>query len=226
MQFQGRVLLVAHTYEQLRTAIMRGEIPPGEKLTEAHLAERLGVSRTPIREALGRLESEGVVMRDGSGLVATRLDAKAASEVLLIRELLEPYCAETSAPALTPAELARLDSLVAEMRAAATTDGGNVERAELNIRFHDALYERCPHPRLLGEVRRNRDHIVTYRLYDTYATEESERIVREHARIARLARDVAEGRRDSGELGLLIKSHISDARRRFERDAAELAETT
>jgi DNA-binding GntR family transcriptional regulator len=219
----GRVLLAEHIYDRLREAIIRGEIEPGERLTEARLADRLNVSRTPIREALRRLEAEGLLVRDGAGLATMKLDFRTASEVMLIRELLEPYCGETSAPNLTIVELTRLDSLVSEMRTMLeSADGTSLVLADLNIAFHDALYSGCPYGRLLDEMRRNRDHFVTYWLYALYDRSDLERSVGEHAEIAKIARQVASGKVEASELGSELKAHIQRARAIFVKRAEEM----
>lgn len=219
MSFAGRVILASHVYEQLRSSILQGEIGSGERLTEARLAKRLGVSRTPIREALGRLEAEGLVTREGAGLVAIRVDLQAASDALLLRELIEPFCAETSAANLSPSEARRLSSLVAEMKATLQSgdDDKKLVMADLNLQFHDTLYGRCPHPRLLAELRRSRDHYVTYWLYDWYTNDDFQRSVREHGEIAVLAGDVAAGKAKPSELGKRLKLHIARAREIFEK---------
>jgi DNA-binding GntR family transcriptional regulator len=218
----GRVILAGQTYESLREAIIRGDIRPGERLNEARLASELGVSRTPVREALGRLEADGLAVREGVGLIAMVIDFGAASEVMLIRELLEPYCAETSAPSLSVAELSRLHSLVSEMRAVLESDGGEgFVLAELNIAFHDTLYSRCPYPRLLEEMRRSRDHFVTYWLYDLYSPAEFARSVKEHSRIAKVAERVASGDEVASVLGGIVREHIQRARATFDRRAEE-----
>jgi DNA-binding GntR family transcriptional regulator len=216
---RGRVVLAAQAYEWLRSSIVRGEISPGTRMTESELARRLGVSRTPIREALRNLESEGLVRRDGAGLVAAPIDRTSGVEVLLLRELLEPTCGELSAPALTPVDFAELDSVLSQMRAALADGSPPVRLAELNNRFHDRLYSRCPYPRLLEEVRRIREHFVTYWLYQTYTDRDRRRVVREHAEIAALAGRIAHGEAPAEQLGAVLKVHIGAARRRFERNA-------
>jgi len=208
----------------LRSSIARGEISPGTRLTESELARNLGVSRTPIREALRNLESEGLVRRDGASLVAAPIDRASGVEVLFLRELLEPPCGELSARGLTAIDFAELDSDLAQMRAALEDGSPPVRLAELNNRFHDTLYARCPYPRLLEEVRRIREHFVTYWLYQTYTDEDRARAVREHGEIAGLAARIARGEAPAERLGEVLKKHIRGARRRFERNVIRAEE--
>ena len=215
---RGRVILGTQVYEGLRADITRGVVAPGEKLAENEIAARFGVSRTPTREALRRLEAEGLAERRGPTLHAVPFSREAGAEILLIRQLLEPTCGASSAPALGRRDLIRLDAIVREM-AVAVDDADPVEQAELNNRFHDALYARCPHRRLLEEVRRVREHSATFWLYETYTPEDRARVVSEHVGIVELAALVAAGERDSGALAQALDRHIGCARERFDENA-------
>ena len=221
--YGGRVILGTQVYADLRADIIRGVIAPGDKLVETEVAGRFGVSRTPTREALRRLEAEGLAHRDGAGLVATPYDIDTATEVLLLRQLLEPKCGESSAPHLGERDFVRLESTVREM--AVTRSSTSIALAELNNRFHDALYARCPYPRLLDEVRRVRDHPVTYILYETYTEADRDRVVTEHAAIVKLARRVAQRDVEADALAGVLDAHIGKARTRIEENlrAAEQA---
>lgn len=188
------------------------------------MARRFGVSRTPTREALRRLEAEKLVQRDGAGLVVSDFSREAGSEVMLIRQLLEPHAGETSAPALTPADLAHLDSLIRAMDALRRA-APPIEHAELNNRFHAVLYARCPYPLLLDEVRRVREHYVTYWLYETYTEADALLVNREHRRIAGIARRIAERKAEPSQIREALDRHIGDARRRFDENVRGEART-
>jgi DNA-binding GntR family transcriptional regulator len=211
----GRVMLGTQVYESLRGEIIRGVITPGESLLEKEIAARFGVSRTPTREALRRLESEGLAHRHGPGLIAVPFSLDAGTEVLLIRRLLEPACGAASAPRLGAFDLVRLDSIVAEMDDAWDT-ATPIEQAELNNLFHETLYARCPYPRLLDEVRRIREHYVTFWLYETYTTSDRRRVVDEHRRLLAMARDIATSGAAPDRLSAALDEHLQQARRRFE----------
>jgi DNA-binding GntR family transcriptional regulator len=213
----GRVMLGTQVYEALRAEITRGVVAPGEKLAENEIAARFGVSRTPTREALRRLETEGLAERRGPTLHAVPFSREAGAEILLIRQLLEPTCGSTSAPLMGPRDLIRLDAIVREM--AAAVHDGPIEQAELNNRFHDALYARCPHRRLLEEVRRVREHSATFWLYETYTPEDRARVVNEHVRIVELAGLVAHRERTPDALAEALDHHIGCARERFDENA-------
>ncbi len=97
-------------YEQLRSRILNGEYQPGERLVELRLAEKMGVSRTPLREALRRLEAEGLVraLRQG-GLAVSEPDAAEIEELFGVREVLEAYAARLAAEKAGPKELALIE---------------------------------------------------------------------------------------------------------------------
>lgn len=209
----GRVVLGDFAYSEIRRAIVKGELEPGARLTEVGMAERLDVSRTPIREALRRLESEHLLIRDGASLVVASFDLDAAVELMVIRELLEPQCAETSAPLLNDREVAKLRLLAAEM---GLTDDP-MARVELNNEFHTLLYSRCPYPRMLSMVDELREHIVTYRLYSVYNEKDLSEAREDHEKLAVLAERVSKGEAEPEAIGRLVADHILRARVALER---------
>jgi DNA-binding GntR family transcriptional regulator len=137
--------------ERLRAAILRGDLRPGERIVELRLGRELGVSQTPVREALSALAREGlVVKRDHRGTFVSTLDRRELLEALSLRALLEGYCARLACKRLSEADLAALRTTVDEMRAAAR-NGDLAGVTEVDFRFHTAIYELSGH-RLLGEV--------------------------------------------------------------------------
>jgi DNA-binding GntR family transcriptional regulator len=140
---------------ELREVILRGELPAGARLGEVELAERLGVSRTPIREALSRLAAEGLVL-----LVPNRGARVATWTVEELegdfehRALLEPQLTALAVPQATARDVAELDALAAEM----VDIGGPGPRQDLdalvplNRTFHDRLVALAGHPALAGAL--------------------------------------------------------------------------
>lgn len=97
-------------FNTLRQAILKGELEPGERLMEIQLAERLGVSRTPIREAIRKLELEGLVlMIPRKGAEVAEISEKSLREVLEVRRSLEELAIELACQRITPEELTDLD---------------------------------------------------------------------------------------------------------------------
>ena len=94
----------------LRQAILTGELKPGERLMEIHLADKMGVSRTPIREAIRRLELEGLVtMIPRRGAVVAQITEKSMADVLEVRRALDAFCAELACDRITEEELKNLE---------------------------------------------------------------------------------------------------------------------
>ncbi len=136
-------------YGLLLDAVDRGELAPGTRLIETELARRFGVSRTPVREALNRLESHGVVARDARrGVVVAALDYDQLGELYDVREVVEGLAARLAARRASPAEIAVLREMVEEDRARAADDVG---LAQSNKRFHRQLH-RASHNRYLVDM--------------------------------------------------------------------------
>ena len=134
---------MSQTYDRLRVLVMSGELPPGTRLGEVTLAEELGVSRPTLREALRRLESDGLADSDGRSLRVARLDRHELRSALLMRAGLEGLHAELAARRafageVAPAQLRRLYALADD--AARATDAGDYAYAVLSNRsFHQAI---------------------------------------------------------------------------------------
>ncbi|MBB5918361.1 DNA-binding GntR family transcriptional regulator [Nocardia transvalensis] len=125
----------------LRDDIITGVFAPGQRLTEDTLAERYGVSRVPVREALRTLQAEGFAWsRPYAGVFVAELTEAEAADLLEIRAQLEPLCAARAAVRHTPEQLGRLKELTA-LGQDAVRGGRLDEVTRLNSRFHEVLAE-------------------------------------------------------------------------------------
>ena len=135
--------VMSSTYDQLHSLVTSGEIGPGTRLAELPLAARLGVSRPTVREALRRLESDGLADSDGRSLRVAQMDESELRSALLMRSALDALHAELAATRVAagevaPAQLRRLERLAEETERA--TDSGELAAAvELNRAFHQAI---------------------------------------------------------------------------------------
>jgi len=146
-------------YEFLKDAVLNGRFSPGERLTEEHLAKTLGFSRTPIREALHKLESEGLVKPMATrGFVASQDSSDEVDELFEIRAVLEGYALRVICGRIDEGILVQLEDCVA--RAEEAVKAELLDRVfEWNTRFHDMLHE------LLTDRRRLYQQMVTMRQY-------------------------------------------------------------
>jgi DNA-binding GntR family transcriptional regulator len=134
--------------EEIRAMITRGELRPGERLIEDHLAEQLGVSRNPVREAIRALEGTGLVeVRPRRGAYVSSFDVDDVRKLLEIRALLEAYAAELAARARDTAGIERLTTVLEEGRRAAEADDV-VRAAECHRAFHLAIEDMAANPYL------------------------------------------------------------------------------
>ena len=129
------------TYEAIRLAILSGRFAPGSKLTVDHLARQLKVSRTPVKEALVRLEREGLVrVIPRHGAFVEQLSRSDVEELYDLREVCEGLAARKAATRATEADLARLRELV-DQAAQCVRDGDRVRYSDLDVAFHGLIVE-------------------------------------------------------------------------------------
>ncbi|QZY51142.1 GntR family transcriptional regulator [Leucobacter tenebrionis] len=142
----------------LRTEIVTGALEPGAPMREVALAERFGVSRTPIREALTKLEGYGLVERDGRTLRVTAPDPERILNTYNVRIALEGEAAAEAAEHRQLSDLVELESLIARDR---TLDRpSDAQRIETNLEFHAALWRAAHNPVLVELLERLQFHLT------------------------------------------------------------------
>jgi len=133
-------------YELLRSAIATGKLKPGARVLESELAALLGMSRTPVREAIALLETDGLISLDSAlGKVVTKLDYQSVMELYAVREVLEATAAALAARSATEIEIATLRNML-ELEEQLIGDPGKL--SDHNRRFHEAIYY-CSHNRYI-----------------------------------------------------------------------------
>jgi DNA-binding GntR family transcriptional regulator len=168
--------LTEDVYDAVRELLMDQVIRPGGRASIDGIARRLGVSPTPVREALARLESEGLVTRRAlHGYTAADLiDEDGLRDLYQLRGLLEPFAAEAAIPRLAPDDLASLQETVRAMTAPPAMAGAVTESeryreyrtfAENDAAFHRLIAERSGNALLAETLVRLRSHVHLYRLY-------------------------------------------------------------
>ena len=136
-------------FNTLRQAILRGELQPGERLLEIHLANKLVVSRTPIREAIRKLELEGLVlMIPRKGAVVAEITEKSLRDVLEVRRALEELAMKLACEKILDEEIEELKAAAKEFENALKT-GDVTVFAEADVQFHDIIYRTTDNQRLI-----------------------------------------------------------------------------
>ncbi|MEI3339256.1 MAG: GntR family transcriptional regulator [Eubacterium sp.] len=151
-------------FQTLRAAILKGELKPGERLMELQLAAKLGVSRTPIREAIRMLEQEGLAVTiPRKGAEVAKMTEKDMEDVLLIRCSLEDLAVRLSCDKISAAELQELRIAMEDFEKKTKSDNV-VEIAKADVTFHDILYKAADNPKLLLLLNNLREQMYRYRV--------------------------------------------------------------
>ena len=192
-------------FNTLRQAILKGELEPGERLMEIQLAERLGVSRTPIREAIRKLELEGLVlMIPRKGAEVANISETSLREVLEVRRSLEELAIELACQRITEEELRELE-LAENAFAEAIRKGDIMTIAESDERYHDVIYQATENSRLVQILSNLREQMYRYRLEYIKDAAKRQILIVEHDHILRAMKEhhVDEARR-------AIREHIDN----------------
>jgi DNA-binding GntR family transcriptional regulator len=190
-------------YNKLRKQILTGELKPGERLMEIHLANRLDVSRTPIREAIRKLELEGLVtIIPRSGAQVAQISEKELKDVLEVRRSLDSLCSELACERISAADRERLRK-AGQNFTDATAKGDSVAIAGADVAFHEIITQATGNRRLIEIVHHLGDQMYRYRFEYIRDDAAYEQLVREH-------HDLAEAiiRGDAAEASRLAKLHI------------------
>lgn len=193
------------TYHRLREAIQAGELKPGERIREIEMAKRLEVSRTPVREALRRLEADGLLtFVPYRGMVIAELDHQAVMELYQMREVLEGTAAGLAARHASEAEITLLRDLIA----ADPGDGDPRALASHNRQFHGSLYRAAHNRYLLKTLNVLSDAMALLGMTTLSLTGRSDTARQEHQEIL----DAIEAR-DQPRAEAAARHHIREAQR-------------
>lgn len=167
-------------FNTLRQAILTGELKPGERLMEIHLANRLGVSRTPIREAIRKLELEGLVtMIPRRGAEVAQITEKNMNDVLEVRRAMDALCVELACDRIHTEELDALKKACEDFEQAVKTR--DVKRiAQADVALHDIIVRATGNDRLIQLVHNLSEQMYRYRFEYIKDFSQHERLVEEH----------------------------------------------
>ncbi|ONI40687.1 GntR family transcriptional regulator [Candidatus Epulonipiscium fishelsonii] len=151
-------------FQTIRKAILEGELQPGERLMETQLAEKLGVSRTPIREAIRKLETEGlIIITPRKGAQVAPFTQKEIADVLEVRGTLEALAVRLACKRITPKNFLKLDLVITEYEYAVQHKDVNL-MIQKDIEFHDIIFAATQNEKLIQMFNNIREQVLRYRI--------------------------------------------------------------
>lgn len=199
----------------MKEAILNGDLPPGSRLVELALADDLGMSRTPVREALNRLLAEELAVVDPMrGMIVKPFDAREVEDFYTLREVLDGLAAKLAAQRISQDQLIRLGALVERMELA-TEKGDEKALVHANVLFHETIFDASANQRLLSLGRTLSDFV---RRLSSVAFSDPDRD-REVAREHRAILDALESR-DPERAERCAREHMAHARSHYVRQSA------
>ncbi len=205
-----------HAY--LRTGILSGQLAEGERVVEADLARQLQISRSPIREAIKRLEQEGLVVVDRLRVVVRDVPRSEIDDLFWIRSALEGLAALQATPRLTATDLEHLEHLCDAMQSAAG-QGDAVALADLGNQFH-GVFATASGNHKLGEMLRSiKEYVDRYRAVSAARPGRGQETITEHQQILAAFRA-----RDAAAAEQLVRRHVLGAKRALLDDVRPAAE--
>ena len=174
------VTLSEQAYAIIKDEIITNQIKPGDLLTEEQLSERLSISRTPIREAIRKLELEGLVtMIPRRGAEVAQITEKSMNDVLEVRRAMDALCVELACDRITPEELQDLKKACDTFEAAVKTDDIK-QIAQADVALHDIIVQATGNQRLIQLVNNLSEQMYRYRFEYIKDFSQHERLVEEH----------------------------------------------
>ena len=171
-------------FNTLREAILKGDLKPGERLMELQLASKLGVSRTPIREAIRKLELEGlVIMIPRKGAEVADITEKSLRDVLEVRKALEELAVQLACEKITQEELEELEKAGENFKKVLKRSKDITEVAEADVRFHDVIYMATDNQKLIHLLNKLREQMYRYRVEYLKNPDVHEQLTQEHEEI-------------------------------------------
>ena len=192
-------------FNTLREAILKGDLKPGERLMELQLASKLGVSRTPIREAIRMLEQEGLaVTMPRKGAEVAKMTLKDMEDVLEIREALEELSVQVACDKITDEEIAELQKNMKNFEHSLKS-GDLKKMAHADVEFHDVIYRATDNPKLINMLNNLRGQMYRYRVEYLKNPQNHEQLLHEHEAIYK---GIVE--KDKDAVTEMIRKHISN----------------
>lgn len=182
-RFEGPVSLKELAYTAIKSAILSLRLKPDTPLVESELADQLGISKTPVRDALQELEREGFVTRIlFKGTYVTEVTMKDMTEIFQLRAVLEGFAAYLATPLFSPTELDRIDENLTASEIALSA-GDLVCCSDLGKSLHDMIISKADNQRLAQIIHNLDDHVQRFRCMSDQISGRLNKSVREHRRV-------------------------------------------
>ena len=205
-------------FQTLRKAILRGELKPGERLMEIALANRLGVSRTPVREAIRMLEQEGlVIMIPRKGAQVAQITMKDLNDVLEVRLGLEELAMQFACKRITQEEIGEMKQALEEIERLQEAEDVTA-LAEADVAFHDIIYKATDNKRLNQIINNVREQMYRYRVEYLKDSRTRGTLLKEHREIYE-----AVAGRDEERAKACIRCHIMNQQQSIARSLRDHA---
>ena len=196
-------------FNTLRQAILKGELKPGERLMEIQLANKLGVSRHPIREAIRKLELEGLVlMIPRKGAEVAEITRQDMEDVLEVRTALEELAVKDACDHITDAQLSELKKASNEFKKALLEGKDLVTCADADMHFHDVILSATNNRRLIQMLNNLSEQMYRYRMEYLKDERTHKTLIEEHDAIRRALK-----KHDKVKAGAAIRVHIDNQKR-------------
>ncbi|MGD8352987.1 MAG: GntR family transcriptional regulator [Pseudomonadota bacterium] len=176
-------LLSEDIADSIKTAIIKGKFKPGQKISEGELAESMGISRTPLREAFRKLENEGFIkIIPRKGAVVAQIDAEEAINLYEIKSTLEGLAARLAAANMKEKDIARLEKINDELKE--LIDKNDLESFyRVHTRFHEGFVRLCTNKRLIQMISNLNDHFNRFGIISLTLPGQFENAIQQHAEI-------------------------------------------
>jgi len=194
-------------YQTIKRRIMEGEYKPLENLTEANLANEIGVSRNTIKRALMLIANEGLVdIKENKGAKVKSFTLEEIINYLQIREVLEGLVAELTAPIITDDQLELLGKILLNMEAC-IENNDLIQYSEFNLQFHNIIYTACKNKQAVEMINSIKTQLRRYHYRTILVPGRNLNSIEEHKKIYNAFKE-----RDGLDAGRFVKQHVSNVR--------------
>jgi len=206
LKIEGYDLLSKKVYRILKKEIIKGSLKPGSKVLEGRIAEQIGISRTPVREAIRELAAEGfVTLSPNQGVVVRSVSAENIREVLQIHSVLEGLAARLSCEVINEEDLKELENYVNKMEKLANKKDP-LAYSEVDLKFHELIVNNCGNKRLIQMRKNISDQAQRYRISSLRTPRRLKESLKEHQKILEAFKT-----KDPKKADVISQKHIQNA---------------